>query len=73
MKRNIYYTCPRCGANLDPGERCDCRQQDYKKEIIEMIQNNSDSKWLPVIHTYAKTLLEDKEVHKKKKDRLQTV
>ena len=20
----IYRTCPLCGANLDPGERCDC-------------------------------------------------
>lgn len=19
-----YYTCPNCGSNLDPGERCDC-------------------------------------------------
>ena len=24
--RNTYYrTCRFCGANLDPGERCDCR------------------------------------------------
>lgn len=21
-----YHTCPRCGANLDPGERCECRE-----------------------------------------------
>lgn len=20
----VYWTCPRCGTNLDPGERCDC-------------------------------------------------
>lgn len=20
-----YRTCPYCGSNLDPGERCDCR------------------------------------------------
>jgi len=20
-----YHTCPYCGANLDPGESCDCR------------------------------------------------
>lgn len=20
-----YHTCPRCGANLDPGESCDCQ------------------------------------------------
>ena len=24
----IYHTCPNCGANLDPGERCDCRGPD---------------------------------------------
>ncbi len=22
--RTYYVTCPLCGANLDPGERCDC-------------------------------------------------
>lgn len=21
---HYYHTCPYCGANLDPGERCDC-------------------------------------------------
>ena len=25
-----YVTCPHCGANLDPGERCDC-SEDLKK------------------------------------------
>lgn len=24
------YTCDKCGANLDPGERCDC--EDIKAE-----------------------------------------
>lgn len=24
---NIYKTCPLCGANLDPGERCDCNKK----------------------------------------------
>ena len=23
-----YRTCPRCGANLDPGEPCDCARSD---------------------------------------------
>lgn len=28
-----YRTCPYCGANLDPGETCDCRQDtDENKE-----------------------------------------
>ena len=22
-----YRSCPYCGANLDPGERCDCRDE----------------------------------------------
>ena len=22
---SYYRTCPDCGANLDPGERCDCQ------------------------------------------------
>lgn len=21
-----YHTCPVCGANLDPGEQCDCER-----------------------------------------------
>lgn len=23
----MYKTCPLCGANLDPGERCDCNKK----------------------------------------------
>ena len=22
-----FWTCPYCGANLDPGERCDCKTE----------------------------------------------
>ena len=22
-----YYICPECGAYLDPGERCDCKEE----------------------------------------------
>ena len=22
-----YHVCPFCGANLDPGERCDCTEE----------------------------------------------
>lgn len=25
---SIYRTCPQCGANLDPGEQCDCGRKD---------------------------------------------
>lgn len=23
-----YHTCPYCGANLDPEEKCDCREEN---------------------------------------------
>lgn len=26
-----YKTCPFCGSHLDFGERCDCRETDYRK------------------------------------------
>ena len=29
----IYHTCPLCGANLDPGERCDCEDNWMKVEL----------------------------------------
>ncbi len=29
MEKKCYYqTCPCCGANLDPGERCDCEKEE---------------------------------------------
>lgn len=24
-----YITCPNCGSNLDPGERCDCQMEKH--------------------------------------------
>ncbi len=27
--RTDYWTCPYCGSNLDPGERCDCGMQPF--------------------------------------------
>lgn len=30
-----FYTCPDCGAYLDPGEKCDCphqKEQDARQE-----------------------------------------
>ena len=27
-----YNTCPHCGCNLDPGERCDCSKEQNRKE-----------------------------------------
>ncbi|MBO5597609.1 MAG: hypothetical protein J5943_03265 [Oribacterium sp.] len=34
----FYKTCPFCGANLDPGETCDCQtEKKHKEEEIEKI------------------------------------
>ena len=29
-----YHICPMCGANLDPGEKCDCEKERYKRNEI---------------------------------------
>lgn len=29
---SYYRVCPYCHCNLDPGERCDCRQSKEAKE-----------------------------------------
>ena len=48
-KHTYYYTCPYCGANLDPGETCDC-QKDHNDpstnvtEKSEANQNDQESK-----------------------------
>lgn len=28
---SYYHTCPDCGANLDPGERCDCTDNNIQE------------------------------------------
>ena len=32
-----YHTCPHCGSNLDPGEKCDC--QTYGKGALPIKEN----------------------------------
>lgn len=31
----FYNVCPNCGANLDPGERCDCKEQEKRQDAAE--------------------------------------
>lgn len=31
---SYYNTCPKCGANLDPGEPCDCTKEVRKREDL---------------------------------------
>ncbi len=38
-----YWTCPYCGNNLDPGEKCDCREREeelkkQEEEIGQLLQ-----------------------------------
>lgn len=30
MTKTYYWTCPYCGANLDPNEKCDCPESQKK-------------------------------------------
>ena len=32
---SYYYTCPICGANLDPGEQCDCQEYPQHKNMFQ--------------------------------------
>lgn len=27
-----YRVCPRCGCNLDPGEHCDCEDEQQRRD-----------------------------------------
>lgn len=40
----MFDTCPHCGANLDPGEKCDCKAE------------KASSAMTPCEKTYAKVL-----------------
>lgn len=40
----MFDTCPHCGANLDPGEKCDCKAE------------KASSTMTPYEKTYAKVL-----------------
>lgn len=39
---SYYHTCPRCGANLDPSEKCDC--------LFERIQKEEKERRMIVLH-----------------------
>lgn len=33
-----YSMCPNCGARLDPGERCDCREKEKAAQELALQQ-----------------------------------
>lgn len=36
-----YWTCPFCGANLDPNEKCDCENNKNFKEVSNNVRNQN--------------------------------
>ena len=32
---SYFWCCPDCGANLDPGERCDCSEKEKSPADVE--------------------------------------
>lgn len=38
-----FRECPRCGAHLDPGEPCDCRE--VEKEAAPAATGTTSRKW----------------------------
>lgn len=52
----FYKTCPTCGANLDPGERCDCRQGAAMDAAQPEQQAGQDAYTVTYRKTYRRTL-----------------
>jgi hypothetical protein len=38
MNHPYYTTCPKCGAHLDPGERCTCTLEARKLALMQEIR-----------------------------------
>lgn len=61
MSRTYYKTCPHCGAHLDPGEVCDCRQEpsaeEYKALIVKLLAKMDDRRMLRILYQRVNTLL----------------
>lgn len=48
----MYKVCPRCGASLDPGERCDCGTLGSEIEAGGMRVEKSDRAAPEVVSRY---------------------
>ena len=40
MRNTYFITCPACGANLDPGERCLCEELSPSEKAIRTRKRN---------------------------------
>lgn len=71
MKHTYFTTCPICGANLDPGEKCTCTAEpkggdfvndtqvnrDRYIEVIVELLKKADVKKLDLVWTFAKGII----------------
>ena len=40
----FYKICPDCGASLDPGEKCDCREEEKETGVFQpALENGTES------------------------------
>ena len=44
MNLPYYKECPHCGAHLDCGEQCDCRNKGQESEQRETAENKKEEK-----------------------------
>ena len=47
-----YVVCPRCGAHLDCGERCDC-EKEQQLEPAQTLKNNEQQAQSVFCSSYA--------------------
>ena len=38
---SYYWICPRCGSNLDPGEKCDCEVSQHGRLHLREVRNGA--------------------------------
>lgn len=48
-----YITCPYCGFNLDPGEKCEC-QKVKESEIKIRVSSKRDSRYERIVYQVKK-------------------
>ena len=48
----IYWTCPTCGANLDPGEHCTCEDLEPQKSNLILLLPETDAREAPTTAFY---------------------
>ena len=54
-----YRTCPLCGANLDPGESCDCAEKKQPDTPPQMRQSRKREPGLRIITAHREVRLHE--------------